>query len=321
VNLPGDLPANLPGLHAGSLPLRWIFPLPQGRSGELAGIYWSDDDGYGLMHPCPAGQHHRAGSSAVDALAEPRAGLLDALLNRVIYRLASRLPQGEISSPALVDSLLGKQPCRILSIGLDPRGMWSTVAQDGHVVTSVERTLIPRTAEEAAGIRALAGTAENLPSELHGESFDAVAMIHCLSRAQDPVLAIRNAASLLKPGGVLWIDVPNFRSTGFDLMGPSWFHANAGQHLHFFSGESLAAVVAATGMSITTVHHFGFSRQFYWTGVESALWDSLYRAGTLTPANLIPRRPSLLAKLRLLRATLRGSAEKRYDSVRVVARK
>jgi SAM-dependent methyltransferase len=197
--------------------LRWKIPPSRSGTEGPAGLYWSEPVGYGLLHPLPSDdelqQLYRlddAGESGtiLRIRTADNAGSWDVHVNRLIYRVTSLRAQGQISSPALVARLLGSRRCRILSLGLDPGNMWTAVARAGHEVISVERACIPRTVDQSVGIATLIGTAERLPLSLQRESFDAVAMIHSLSRLRDPVLAITNAASMLKPGGCLWIDVP-----------------------------------------------------------------------------------------------------------------
>jgi SAM-dependent methyltransferase len=298
------------------LTLRWCIP--------DYGMYWSDAQGYGRLLPEPSDQALRQfyaqGDGAIKT--SPVRSALYAALTRLIFQISSRTEQGKISSPALVKRLLGERPARLCSLGIDPMDMWNTVAGLGHEVVSVERTPIARGNAVNPRLTALKGSAGQLPAGLEPASFDAVAIIHSLSRERDPALAVRNAASLLKPDGHLWIDVPNFRSTGFDMMGPSWFHSDPGRHLHFFSGNSLAALVETTGLKVTEVHHFGYARQFYWTGVERNRWLSLYsKATNAADAQLRPQKPGLFTPLRLLLRTLRAGPEKRHDSVRIIARK
>jgi 2-polyprenyl-3-methyl-5-hydroxy-6-metoxy-1,4-benzoquinol methylase len=293
-------------------------------------MYWSESAGYGHLHPMPteatlvqsyAVEQVNGYANSICTPDKGRPNLLAALVYRVIYQIGSRTEQGEISNATIVSRLMGARRGRVCSIGLDPLGMLSTVADFGHEVVSVERTAIERDATQAQGIQVLSGTAEQLPPSLEPESFDIVAMIHSLSRTRNPWMAVTNAAALLKPGGHLWIDVPNFRSAAFDILGPAWFHADPGRHLHFFSAQSLAAVIRSTGMEVLQEHHFGYSRQFTWNTFQHNLWTLLYEVSDVSNHVVAPPRPGLTTDLRLFLRTLFSQPQRRHDSVRILARK
>jgi SAM-dependent methyltransferase len=325
-----SLPDRICGDLGIEMKLRWAVPRAwTGRDGPL-GLYWSSDASIGQLHPLP----DMAGHMQINAYANDLAygvtsvsksigesSILAKLALRILYGISSQTNQGEISDAGIVPRLIPGKTVRFCSIGVDPLGMLSDLVRLGHDVTSVERHPIERAPEQRHAITVLPGTAGALPEALQSETFDVVAMIHSLSRELDPVAAIRSAASLLKPSGYMWIDVPNFQCAAFDVLGPSWFHADPGRHLHFFSGESLAFLVRLAGLEVKQIHHFGYSRQFYWTPVERNLWSALYENAEEARRWKAPAKPTLCGKLQLLCNTLFASPEKRHDSVRVLARK
>lgn len=82
--------------------------------------------------------------------------------------------------------------------------------------------------------------------------FDAIHCAQVLEHVLDPVACIERIASLLAPGGVAFIELPNdFNSfqeaARKELKKPAWWVAPK-VHLNYFDAESLSAVLAASGL-------------------------------------------------------------------------
>jgi len=96
------------------------------------------------------------------------------------------------------------------------------------------------------------------PGEFSENRFDLITISHVLEHVVDPVGTVSELVRLLKPGGVLFIEVPhesdatvrhlvNSRPAGF-------------MHLLFFSADSLQAVVERAGGAVLSAACFGPSR-------------------------------------------------------------
>jgi len=80
-------------------------------------------------------------------------------------------------------------------------------------------------------------------------SYELVSMIHVLEHLPDPVGALKLVSRLLKPGGALYLRVPNFASalvqkSSRDLLG----HLKPREHLWYFTPETLARTLEAAGL-------------------------------------------------------------------------
>jgi 2-polyprenyl-3-methyl-5-hydroxy-6-metoxy-1,4-benzoquinol methylase len=95
----------------------------------------------------------------------------------------------------------------------------------------------------------------NLSAE--GRRFDAIVMADILEHLYDPWKALAQARSLLKPGGSIWISVPNFTHNGIliELWNGRFEYRKIGlldnTHVRFFSAASLEEMVKGAGLAVT----------------------------------------------------------------------
>ena len=66
-------------------------------------------------------------------------------------------------------------------------------------------------------------------------SFDAITCFHVLEHIDEPVSSIKKAMQLLKPGGILILEVPNIESFGFKLFKRNWYPLDIPVHINHFS--------------------------------------------------------------------------------------
>ena len=130
-------------------------------------------------------------------------------------------------------------------------GIFSCNAKDaGFEVTAIE---IDKECvdflNDVLGVKALQSSnpADTL-SEMD-ETFDVIALWHCLEHLPTPWLVIERAAARLKPGGVLLIAIPNIDSAEFSLLRESWQHLDAPRHIYFYPPESLVSICLANGLT------------------------------------------------------------------------
>lgn len=103
--------------------------------------------------------------------------------------------------------------------------------------------------------RIIRGRLDNLdasdrPADVSLRDFDLVSMIDVIEHVRDPVATVRQAAKLLRPGGVLMVATNSLASRG--ARSPGWVHFHRA-HLWYFSPATLSAVVAAAGIKVRSV--------------------------------------------------------------------
>lgn len=157
------------------------------------------------------------------------------------------------------------------------------------------------------------GTAEHLPAELAGRQFDAVLLSHVLEHCIDPSLAIRNLEKILAPRGTISIEVPNANAIGFSRYRACWPWSDIPRHLNFFTEASLRALLRRSGLEVTNVIYVGLTRQF------TPNW--MHKQNKIRSALGEEKRDNSWDAWLLLARSMFAASERRYDSIRVHARR
>ncbi|GEM_PF-1386469 len=84
-------------------------------------------------------------------------------------------------------------------------------------------------------------------------SFDGVLVHHTLEHLGDPLGILREIARVLRPGGILYLAVPNHASLKAWILGPWFGYGVTVEHLHHFSPSSLRSLVRRAGFHVLRV--------------------------------------------------------------------
>jgi len=135
---------------------------------------------------------------------------------------------------------------RLLDVGCGSGKELEPFKELGWDVTGVEMS--PYSASKARarlGCEVLVGDFEEIP--LDDERFDVVRFSHSLEHVQSPRKALEKAFRVLRPSGLLWIEVPNAASLERRLFGALWFCWDLPRHLYHFTPETLSRLLTHTG--------------------------------------------------------------------------
>ena len=92
-------------------------------------------------------------------------------------------------------------------------------------------------------------TATLATAELHARAFDCVVMGDVIEHLPDPGDALDQVAELLRPGGVVYLALPDAGSLVARRLGARWWSVLP-THVQYFTRTSLARLLAAHGFSV-----------------------------------------------------------------------
>lgn len=149
---------------------------------------------------------------------------------------------------------------RLLDVGVGTGLMLHLATQAGFEALGVEISPgAARRAQQEFGVEVRVGDFESLALDA---PVDAITMADVLEHTHDPRRTLRHAVSLLRPGGVLFVAVPNHRSTLFraaDLMirvprlAPMARRIYADNHYYHFTPRTLDRVLREEGFEVVAL--------------------------------------------------------------------
>lgn len=138
-------------------------------------------------------------------------------------------------------------PGRVLDVGSSTGLFLHEMQQAGWETTGVEPTpSAAGYARERFGLEVHTCMLAEAP--LAPESFDAITFWDVLEHTFSPTAELQRTARLLKPGGVVAINVPNWHSPDRKLFGPFWIGLDPPRHLYVFTRPTLEALVRKAGL-------------------------------------------------------------------------
>ncbi len=160
---------------------------------------------------------------------EDRMWYFRALNRRVVHWLARQLPPG---------------PARVLDAGCGTGGLITTLrgANADWRLTGLDfMPLACSLARERTGVEIVEGSITQLP--FADASFEAVVSVDVLCQVEEAAAALREFARVVRPGGIVLINVPAFMAL--------WsYHDDTCETKHRYTRPELSALFAAAGLRV-----------------------------------------------------------------------
>jgi SAM-dependent methyltransferase len=152
-------------------------------------------------------------------------------------------------------ALLGMDSGSLLEIGCNAGYALSAFQTHGWMVAGVE---INAPTRADARQRLDAPIYESLEQIPEYETYDVVIMSHVLEHVIDPIGFLRQVLRRIKPGGVIYIKVPNFGSyTVRYIVRERWPSFLPLQHVWYFDAQSLEGLLRAVGLNVVELYSRG----------------------------------------------------------------
>ena len=149
----------------------------------------------------------------------------------------------------MVERFSDQKRGRVLDVGCATGLFLNEMSQAGWQAAGVE---ISGSAAEYArrrfGLDVFQGTLSESPYQ--PASFDVITFWDVLEHTFSPAEELATAARLLRPGGLLVLNVPNWNSVDRRLFGQHWVGLDAPRHLYVFTHETLEALLSQADFSL-----------------------------------------------------------------------
>jgi 2-polyprenyl-3-methyl-5-hydroxy-6-metoxy-1,4-benzoquinol methylase len=245
-------------------------------------------------YPSAYSQHRRAGPVRVHRPWSPARDVRSAFLERQGYarlprlvlprplvRVALAVPQVRLrasySHPLLPRAVPGGA---VLDLGCG-NGRFLTVMRmlgwSVHGIEPDERSA--EIAERSSGARIHTELDEQL---YPADSFDLITMNHVLEHIDDPGAVLRRCFRLCRPGGLMGIVVPNWRSLGHRLFECSWYALEPPRHVVMYQPWTLARTLERAGFVVERIQTTSVRE---WATAFRRSWA--FRTGRRAPRPLV----------------------------------
>jgi ubiquinone/menaquinone biosynthesis C-methylase UbiE len=174
---------------------------------------------------------------------------------RVAARVAQAYAAPDLAAvrEAQIDLLDPQAGWRIADIGCGPGAFAEALTARGAVVTAIDsaRAMLDAVAARELGCELVQADASDLP--LAAGSHDAACMVQVLEYVDDPVAALREAARVVRPGGVVLAADTDWDTMGFNVadraLGRRVMQAHADLKPDGWAGRRLRGWLTAAGLA------------------------------------------------------------------------
>jgi len=162
------------------------------------------------------------------------------------------------------------EPGKVLEIGCSVGILLSILKEKGWEVWGVEPSKSAKTARKKE-IKVINKIFEK--ASLPKGYFDLIILNHTLEHLENPLDILKKARTLLKKGGKIFVDVPNFGSLSSRILGKRWPYLAPREHHYHFEPKTLRKVIKKAGFKV--IFESSHSGIFDWGNPVGGLYHEL----------------------------------------------
>lgn len=140
-----------------------------------------------------------------------------------------------------------KKPGKVLDIGTSTGVMLDIFKEHGWQTWGVEPSESALVASNK-GHKVVHSYFED--ATFNNNFFDLVILNHTLEHLDNPIGILTKAGRILKKGGIIFVDVPNFGGLSSKFLKKSWPYLAPEEHKHQFTKQSLSQILEKSGFNI-----------------------------------------------------------------------
>lgn len=146
----------------------------------------------------------------------------------------------------------------ILDIGCGD-GRFVRFARDaGCLAAGVEVDPLAVAAAAGDGLDVSIGDAHTALARFGPRSFNHVTLSHVIEHLHDPQGVVAAIWTMLKPGGVMWLETPNAEAFGRTVFGSRWRDLDPPRHMFIAAPQALTRLAETVGFQLRTRHRRPF---------------------------------------------------------------
>jgi 2-polyprenyl-3-methyl-5-hydroxy-6-metoxy-1,4-benzoquinol methylase len=155
----------------------------------------------------------------------------------------------------ITKSMRGRSEVEVLDVGCGSGTLLGLLKRQGFLVRGVDfSSEAAAIAKRDNGVDVAVGSLDE--AHFPDQSFDVVTLFHVMEHVTNPRQVLGEVSRILRPQGVLILQVPNIESWQFKIFGAKWYGLDIPRHVIDYSKNSMLKLLNDSGFVPRRIRHF-----------------------------------------------------------------